>query len=49
MTNDRVAVEKRLENMKKLYLRINQLINEIPESIPCLPHFPLDQPRIMPQ
>ena len=34
MTNDRVAVEKRLENMKKLYLRINQLIDEIPESIP---------------
>ena len=32
--NDRETVEKRLENMKKLYLRINQLIDEIPESIP---------------
>lgn len=32
--NDRETLEKRLENMKKLYLRINELIDEIPESIP---------------
>lgn len=34
MTNDRAIVEKRLENMKSLYDRLNQLIDSIPEEIP---------------
>ena len=31
---ERENVEKRLENMKKFYLRINELIDQIPELIP---------------
>ena len=34
MTNDRTNVEKRLENMKNLYLRMNQLFSEMPDTIP---------------
>jgi len=34
MINDRATIEKRLENMKSLYNRLNELIDSIPEQIP---------------
>ena len=34
MVNDRSTIEKRLENMKTLYNRMNEMIDSIPEQIP---------------
>lgn len=34
MNPERETIEKRLENMKNIYLRIGQILDEIPEAIP---------------
>ena len=34
MNPERQTIEKRLENMKNIYLQIGRIIDEIPEAIP---------------
>lgn len=34
MKNDNMKIEKRLENMKKIYLKVSELIDKLPDEIP---------------